>query len=75
MVLLENVANHAEAISAREKLERALALPLQSLAGLLGGGALGVVEVRRDRDDGLGDGATSKPVPSVRTSPAASSIA
>ena len=34
VVLLENVANHAEAISAREKLERALALPLQSLAGL-----------------------------------------
>jgi diguanylate cyclase (GGDEF)-like protein len=34
VVLLENVANHDEAISAREKLERALSLPLQSLAGL-----------------------------------------
>ena len=28
------------------------------LAGFLGGGALGVVEVRRDGDDGLGDGVT-----------------
>ena len=36
VVLLENVANHGEAISAREKLERALRLPLQSLAGLEG---------------------------------------
>ncbi len=34
VVLLENVANHGEAISAREKLERALGLPLQSLAAL-----------------------------------------
>ncbi len=34
VVLLENVANRAEAISAREKLERALALPLQSLAAV-----------------------------------------
>lgn len=36
VVLLENVVNHAEAISAREKLERVLALPLQALAGLGG---------------------------------------
>lgn len=34
VVLLENVANHDEAMGAREKLERALGLPLQSLAGL-----------------------------------------
>ena len=36
VVLLENVANHGEAMSAREKLERALSLPLQALAGLGG---------------------------------------
>lgn len=36
VVLLENVANHGEAISAREKLERALSQPLQSLAALGG---------------------------------------
>ena len=34
VVLLENVANHSEASSARGKLEAALALPLQSLAAL-----------------------------------------
>ena len=34
VVLLENVSNHGEAISAREKLERALGQPLQSLAAL-----------------------------------------
>ena len=34
VVLLENVANHEEALSAREKLERALGLPLAALAGL-----------------------------------------
>ena len=39
VVLLENVAHHGEAISAREKLERALSLPLQSLAGLEGDAA------------------------------------
>lgn len=36
VVLLENVANHTEAIIAREKLERALALPLQCLAAVDG---------------------------------------
>ena len=36
VVLLENVANQAEAVSAREKLERLLAEPLQALAGLGG---------------------------------------
>ena len=36
VVLLENVANQAEAVSAREKLERLLAEPLQALAGLSG---------------------------------------
>jgi predicted signal transduction protein with EAL and GGDEF domain len=34
VVLLENVANRADAMSARDKLEAVLAVPLQSLNGV-----------------------------------------
>jgi diguanylate cyclase (GGDEF)-like protein len=56
--LLENVANRADAMSVRDKLERALAVPLQSLEGLAtdaiavnGGAAIGIALCPEDGQD------------------------
>jgi diguanylate cyclase (GGDEF)-like protein len=56
--LLENVANRADAMSVRDKLERALSAPLQSLAGLAtevtavnAGAAIGIALCPEDGQD------------------------
>lgn len=58
VVLLDNVANRSDAATAREKLERALAQPLQSLAGIApdlatfaAGGAIGLALCPEEGND------------------------